>query len=447
MMDISDAETLVGDLVARAKKSGADAADAVVFSGSALSVAWRLGELEDLDRSDSFDLGLRVFVGDQQANVSTTDPAPANLDDLVDRALAMARVAPPDEFAGLADADDLAHEFPKLDLDEPGEPDPQWLMDQARACEDAARAHDGVTNSEGASAGWGRRHVAMAASNGFSGSHTGTNSSISVSVIAGEGLGMERDYGYTSTRFRSDLEAPEEIGRRAAERAVKRLGADKMPTRPMPVVFEPRIADSMIGHLISAITGPSIARGTSFLKECMGEQIFDGSINIIEDPHVTRGRRSKPFDGEGVACHRRHLIENGRLTTWLLDCRSARQLDLPTTGHASRGTSGPPSPSATNVWIEAGGQTPDELMAGIKDGLYVTEMIGFGVNQVTGDYSRGASGFRIRNGELAEPVSEITIAGNLKDMFTNMTPADDLEFRYGFDAPTLRIDGMTVAGR
>ena len=332
-------------------------------------------------------------------------------------------------------------------LDEPGEPDPQWLMDQARACEDAARDHDGITNSEGASAGWGRRDIAMAASNGFSGSHTGTNSSISVSVIAGKDLGMERDYDYTSARFRTDLEAPEEVGRRAALRTVKRLGADKMPTRPMPVIFEPRNANSMIGHLIGAISGPSIARGTSFLKESMGEVIFDSAINVIEDPHIVRGRRSKPFDGEGVACHRRHLIENGRLTTWLLDCRSARQLDLATTGHASRGTSGPPSPSATNVWVEAGNQTPAELMGDIDDGLYVTEMIGFGVNQVTGDYSRGASGFRIRNGELAEPVSEITIAGNLTDMFANMTPADDLEFRFGFDAPTLRIDGMTVAGR
>jgi PmbA protein len=447
MTEFSDPETLVGDLVARAKKAGAEAADAVAFRSSALHVAWRLGELEDLDRSDSLDLGLRVFVGNRQANVSTTDPSPANLDELVERAIAMARLAPPDEFAGLAAPEDLAGDIPDLELDEPGEPDPQWLIDQARACEDAARANDAITNSEGATAGWGRRHVAMAATNGFAGGHSGTHASIGTAVIAGAGLGMERDYDFTSARFRTDLEAPEEVGRRAAERTVKRLGAEKMPTRTMPVVFEPRVAGSLIGHLTSAITGPSIARGTSFLKDRMGELLFDSAINIVEDPHVHRGLRSKPFDGEGVACHRRHLIEGGRLTTWLLDCRSARQLHLPTTGHASRGASGPPSPGPTNVWLEPGSQTPAELMADIMDGLFVTELIGFGVNQVTGDYSRGASGFRIRNGELAGPVSEITIAGNLKNMFVNMTPADDLKHRYGTDAPTVRIDGMTVAGR
>jgi len=447
MTEFSDPETLVGDLVDRAKKAGADAADAVAIKGSALTVSWRLGELEDLDRSDAVDLGLRVFVGQRQANVSSTDPSPQSLNDLVERVLAMARAAPPDEFAGLAAPEELATEIPDLDLDEGGEPDPQWLMDQARACEDAARADPRITNSEGASASWGRSTIAMAASNGFSGGYSGTRSSIGISVIAGEGLAMERDYDHTSARFRSDLEPADVIGRRAAERTIRRIGPEKMPTRPMPVVFDPRVAGGMIGHLIGAITGPSITRGTSFLMDRLGELVFDSAIEIVEDPHVHRGLRSKPFDGEGVACHRRHLIEAGRLTTWLLDCRSARQLHLPTTGHASRGTSGPPSPSATNVWIEPGNRSPAELMADIKDGLYVTELIGFGVNQVTGDYSRGASGFRIRNGELAGSVSEITIAGNLKDMFRDMIAADDLEFRYGVDAPTLRIDGMTVAGR
>jgi PmbA protein len=447
MTEFSDPETLAGDLVARAKKAGADAADAVAIRSTALTVAWRMGEFEDLDRADEHDLGLRVFVGQQQANVSTTDPSQQSLDGLVERALAMARVAPPDEFAGLAAPEELATEIPDLELDEPGEPEPQWLIDQARACEDAARDNPGITNSEGASASWGRSTMAMAATNGFSGGQSGTRAAIGTAVIAGSGLGMERDYESTSARFRSDLEAPEEIGRRAAERTVRRLGAEKMPTKPMPVVFEPRVAGSLIGHLIGAITGPSIARGTSFLMDRIGEIVFDSGIEIVEDPHVRRGLRSKPFDGEGVASKRRHLIEGGRLTTWLLDCRSARQLHLTTTGHASRGTSGPPSPSATNVWIEPGGQTPAELMADIKDGLYVTELIGFGVNQVTGDYSRGATGFRIRDGELTGSVSEITIAGNLKDMFLHMTPADDLEHRYGIDAPTIRIDGMTIAGR
>jgi PmbA protein len=447
MTEFSDPETLVGDLVERAKQAGADAADAVAIRGSALTVAWRMGEFEDLDRSDATDLGLRVFVGQRQANVSTTDPSPQNLDDLVERALAMARIAPPDEYAGLAEPQDLATDIPALELDEGGEPDPQWLIDQARACEDAARVEPRITNSEGASASWGRSTIAMAASNGFSGGFSGTRSSIGLSVIAGEGLHMERDYAQTSARFRDDLEPPDVIGRRAAERTVRRLGAEKVPTRPMPVVFDPRVSGGLISHLVGAITGPSIARGTSFLKDCLGELVFDSAIKIVEDPHVRRGLRSKPFDGEGVACRRRHLIDGGRLTTWLLDCRSGRQLHLPTTGHASRGTSGPPSPSATNVWIEPGSQSPAELMADIKDGLFLTELIGFGVNQVTGDYSRGASGFRIRDGELAGSVSEITIAGNLKDMFRNMVPANDLEHRYGIDAPTVRIDGMTVAGR
>ena len=446
MMEFFDPATLVGELVARAKKAGADAADSVAFQSSALTVTWRLGEFEELDRSDMHDLGLRVFVGDRQANVSTTDPSPALLDELVERAVAMARVAPPDEFAGLADPKDLATEIPDLERDEPGEPDPQWLIDQARACEDVARANPAITNSEGASASWRRGSFAMAASNGFTGGHGGTRASIGISVIAGEGLGMERDYDFTSARFRTDLDRPEDVGQRAAERVLKRIGAEKMPTKTMPVIFEPRVADSLIGHLVGAITGPSIARGTSFLKECLGELVFDSAINIVEDPHVPRGLRSKPFDGEGVGGRRRNLIEDGRLTTWLLDCRSARQLGLTTTGHASRGSSGPPSPGASNVWIEPGTQTPAELMADIKDGLYITELIGFGVNQVTGDYSRGASGLRIRNGELDGSVSEITIAGNLKDMFHNMIPADDLEHRFGVDAPTVRIDGMTIAG-
>lgn len=446
MTELSDAETLAGDLIARAEKAGADAADAVIFNSTALDVRARLGELEDLERSESFDLGLRVFVGQRQANISTTDTDDAALDDLVARAIAMARVAPPDEFAGLADAAELAHDIPDLDLDEPGEPEPATLIDQALACEGAARSANGITNSEGAEVGWHRSTAVMAATNGFTGGFVGTQTAITASVIAGEGLGMERGYHFTAARFTEDLDPPEDVGSEAARRALSHLGGTKMPTKPVPIVFEPRMANSILGHLTGAITGPSIARGTSFLVDRMGDAIFDSSINIVEDPHVRRGLRSRPFDGEGVACQPRHLIEDGRLTTWLLDCRSARQLHLTTTGHASRGTSGPPSPGASNVTMQPGEQTPAELMADIKDGLYVTGLIGFGVNQVTGDYSRGASGFRIVDGELAGPITEVTIAGNLVDMFANLTPANDLEIRHGFDAPTLRIEGMTVGG-
>lgn len=447
MTDLLDDETLAGDLIARATKAGADAADAIIFRSTSLEVAWRMGELENLERSESFDLGLRVFVGQCQANVSTTDPATATLDELVERAIAMARVAPPDEYAGLAEPGELAETIPELDLDEPGEPEPQDMIDEVHACEDAARAPAGITNSEGATSSWRRGSAAMAATNGFAGSFVGTQAGLTAAVIAGEGLHMERCYDYSSARFRCDLRSAEEIGQLAAERALRRIGGRKVSTAPMPVVFSPLVSSSVLGHLTQAISGPSIARETSFLANRMGEMVFDSKINIIEDPHLRRGLRSRPFDGEGVACQRRNLIEAGHLTTWLLDCRSARQLDLSTTGHAVRRVSSPPSPGATNVWMEPGEQTPEALMADIKDGIYVTELIGFGVNQVTGDYSRGASGFRIENGEMTHPVTEITIAGNLNDMFRHTTPADDLVIQFGFDAPTLRVDGMTVAGQ
>ncbi|MGH7029485.1 MAG: TldD/PmbA family protein, partial [Stellaceae bacterium] len=309
-----------------------------------------------------------------------------------------------------------------------------------------ALAVKGVTNSEGAEAGWGRSMVALAASNGFAGCYSGSSSGISASVIGGAGTGMERDYDYSSAVYAADLRDPAEIGRSAGERAVKRLGARKMPTARVPVVFDPRVARSFISALLGAISGPSIARGTSFLKDRLGQRIFPEAITIIDDQHRRRGLRAKPFDGEGIANRRRAIIDQGVLTTWLLDLRSARQLGMTTTGHAARGTSSPPGPSATNVWIEPGALSPKALIADIESGFYVTEMMGFGVNGVTGDYSRGAAGFWIDKGEIAFPVSEMTVAGNLKDMFARLVAADDLEFRAGTDAPTLRIDDLTVAG-
>jgi PmbA protein len=288
--------------------------------------------------------------------------------------------------------------------------------------------------------------VTLATSEGFLGGYAGTSRSLSVSVIAGEGTQMERDYAYATARHRDDLEKAEDIGRRAAERALKRLNPRKVGTQSLPVVFDPRVGPSLVGHFAGAISGTSIARGVSFLKDRMGQKVFAEGVSIIDDPHRLRGLRSKPFDGEGVANRRQTLIDNGVLTTWLLDSASARQLGLQTTGHASRGTGGPPGPSATNLYMAAGHVSPEDLLAGVKSGLYVTELIGQGVNSVTGDYSRGASGFWIENGELAYPVSEITIAGNLKDMYLNLTPANDLTFRYGTDTPTLRLEGMTIAG-
>ena len=437
---------LLDDLLARAKAAGAEAADAVLFDSVSLSHAQRLGELERLEREESRDLGLRVLLGKHQAFVSSTDTSSDALDELVERALAMARSVPEDAYCGLAEPQELAREIPEIDLRDPAEPTPEVLIARAKACEDAARAVPGVTNSEGAEAGWSSSRIALAASNGFAGGYAVSRHSMGVSVLAGEGLGMERDYDFTTKAYGADLEDPAEIGRRAGEKAVKRLGARKPETGKFPVVYDPRVAGGLIGHLASAISGPAVARGTSFLKDSLGEGVFAPGITIVDDPHRPRGLRSKPFDGEGIANARRNVVEDGRLTTWIMSLSSARQLGLKTTGHAARGTSGPPGPATTNLFMEPGQLSPAELMADIAQGFYVTEMMGMGVNTVTGDYSRGASGFWISNGELAHPVNEVTVAGNMKDMFLNLTPADDLEFRYGTDAPTLRVEGMTVAG-
>ncbi len=313
--------------------------------------------------------------------------------------------------------------------------------------EEAARGVPGVTNSEGAEGGWGRSAVALAASNGFRRGYAGSHSSLSVSVVAGNGTAMERDYDFTSAVYGSDLEDPAVVGRRAGERAVKRLNPRKAATARVPVVFDPRVANSLLGHLAGAINGAGIARGISFLKDKLGERVFPAGIDVIDDPHRRRGLGSRPFDGEGLPNRRLALVEDGILRSWILDLRSARQLGLKSTAHAARGTSSPPSPSTTNLHLAPGKLSPRELMADIESGFYCTELIGFGVNNVTGDYSRGAAGFWIERGEIAYPVSEITIAGNLKEMFLHLTPADDLAFRYRTNAPTLRVEGMTVAGR
>jgi PmbA protein len=437
---------LLQDLVGRARKAGADAADAVLFEGVSLSHARRLGKVEKLERSESQDLGLRVLVGKRQAIVSSSDRSPKMLAELVERTLAMAHAVPEDPFCGIADPEEITGEWPVLDMLDPEEPSAEALIERARAAEDAAMAVEGITNSEGAEAGWGRSRIALVASNGFAGTYAGSSHGVSASVIGGSGTQMERDYDFASAVYAADLRDPAEIGRSAGERAVRRLGARKMPTGNCPVVFDPRVARSFISHLLNSISGPSIARGTSFLKDKLGQRIFPEAITLTEDPHRPRGHRSKPFDAEGLANRRRALIDKGVLTTWLLDLRSARQLGLKSTGHASRGTASPPGPSATNIWIEPGPMTPAELMADIKSGFYVTELMGMGVNGLTGDYSRGAAGFWIENGAVAFPVSEMTVAGNLNDMFARLVAASDLEFRTGADSPTLRIDGLTVAG-
>jgi PmbA protein len=446
-MSIPASLDLLDDLLSRARRAGADAADAVLVQGAALTVAERLGRPEKLERAEGRDLGLRVFVGKRQAIVSSTDFSPRALDELAGRAVAMAKAVPEDPFCGLAEVDEIARSAPELDLCDPEEPATETLIARVREAEAAARAVPGVTNSEGAEAGWSRSLVALAASNGFRNGYAVSHSAISASVIAGEGTAMERDYDFSSAVYAAELEPAERIGRRAGEKAVKRLNPRKVATAKVPIVFDPRVANSLIGHLAGAINGASIARGISFLKDKLGERIFPAGTDIVDDPHRRRGLRSRPFDGEGLPNARRLLVEDGVLKTWVLDLRSARQLGLKSTGNASRGTSSPPGPSTTNLYLAPGKQSPAELIADIGSGFYCTELIGFGVNNVTGDYSRGAAGFWIEGGQIAYPVSEITIAGNLKDMFLHLNAADDLVFRYGSDAPTVRIEGMTVAGR
>ena len=440
-------EGLAEPLLAAARRAGADAADVIIVHGISQSVSVRLGATETVERAEGRDLGLRVFVGKRQAIVSSTDFTRATLDKLAERAVVMARAVPEDPYCGLADPARHAKRIPSLDLADDGVPSTEALLALAAETEDAARAVKGITNSEGADCGFSRSAITLATSDGFFGTYASTRYSLSVSVLAGDGLDMQRDYDYAVAIHRADLKAPAELGRNAGERTVRRLKPRKAESGRVPVIYEQRLAGGLLGHLAGAISGAAVARGTSFLKDKLGQIVFAGGLNVIDDPSRQRGLRSRPFDGEGVAPTRRALIENSVLTTWLLDSRAARQLGLATTGHASRGTSGPPSPSPSNLYLEPGTITPEALIKDIGRGLYLTELIGMGVNGVTGDYSRGAAGFWIENGTLAFPVNEVTVAGNLKDMFRAIRPANDLVFRAGIDAPTLAIDGMTVAGR
>ena len=447
MLTPEQALTRATDLIAVAKRAGADAADTVYAASASTSVEMRLGALEDVSRSESQEIGLRVFVGSKSATASSSDLSGDALGTLVERVVAMARLAPDDAYAGLAPEALISHgPFADFDIDDGGEVAPEALRAAALEGEDAARAVPGITNSQGASASAGRSVMALATSHGFAGVSGGSSHGISESVLAGEGGDMQRDYAYHSVRHRSDLDAPADTGRLAGDRTVARMNPVRLKSGPMPIVYDPRTGSSLIGHLIGAITGAAIARKTSFLLEALGTAVFDSGVTIVDDPWRVRGLRSRAFDGEGLATKPGELIDAGVLTGWIAESASARQLGIAPTGHAARGISGAPGAGPSNVHMAAGTVTPAALMADIKDGFYVTELIGMGVNGLTGDYSRGASGFRIVNGELAGAVSEVTIAGNLKDMFAALTPADDLNFRYAMNVPTIRVDGMTVAG-
>ncbi|HBM90886.1 MAG TPA: modulator protein [Rhodospirillaceae bacterium] len=445
-MEDDNARQLLNDLICAAKEKGADSVDAVFAQGDSLSVSWRGGKVDMLERAEGADLGLRAFIGQKQASCSTSDMSKEALKEIVDRVLSMAKAAPEDPYCGLADEGDIAKNFPSLDLSDDFDIEAPHLIELAREMEKVALDVEGVSQCESTNAGASKSSVFLAASNGFSGGYERTHYALSASALAGEGTAMERDGESVSVTHKADLPCPFEIGKKAGEKAVKNLGARKMPSCQASVVFHPEEAAGLLGNFAGVIKGSAIARGTSFLKEFMGKQVFAEGITIIDDPFRMRGLRSRSFDGEGLLPEKRTIVENGVLQTWLLDLRSARQLGLKSTGHASRGTSGVPAPSPNNFYMNGGPLIPQELMSDIKEGFYVTETMGMGVNGVTGDYSLAARGFWIEDGEISFPVNEMTIAGNLKEMFLHMTPANDLVFRHGIDAPTLRVEGMTIAG-
>ena len=433
----------VAELVEAAKRAGADAADAVVMRSRSSSVSVRLGKVEGTESAESDDMSLRVFVGHRVASVSAA--MNSNAVELAERAVAMAKVSPEDPYQSLADPHRLATEILDLELVDPTEVAAERLTQDALAAEEAALAVEGVTNSSGASASAGAGGLVLATSHGFVGAYSATRFSRAVSVIAGTGTGMETDYDYSSRLHFADLEAPEKIGRTAGERAVRRLNSRRIKTGVYPVVYDPRMARGIAGSIAAAINGASVARKTSFLRDKMGQQIASTGITITDEPLRRRGPSSRPFDGEGVRGEKLVPVENGVLNSWMLSTSVARELGLETNGRGVRGASSVTA-SSTNFAIEPGDVSPEDLIASIQSGFYVTDLFGHGTNLITGDYSRGAAGFWIENGEIAYPVSEITIASNLKDMFMRMVPANDLDRNFGTAAPTLLIEGMTVAG-
>lgn len=443
-----DSENLLSrasELIDRAIQAGADKADAVIIRSRSRSVSVRLGKVEGTESSESDDFALRVFVGNRVASVSANPGFDIKV--LADRAVSMAKVSPEDPYACLADEANLAHSYPDLELYDPTEVSTDQLRDAALAAEQAALDVAGVTNSSGAGASAGAGGLVLVTSHGFAGSYMGSRFGHSVSVIAGEGTKMERDYDFDSRLYYADLDDPALIGRRAAERAVKRINPRQVDTGSnVTVVFDPRIARGFVGHIAGAINGASVARKTSFLRDKMGQQVLKAGLNITDDPLVVRGSSSRPFDGEGVKGERMVMVEDGVLKHWFLSTSTGRELGLSTNGRGVRGGTSV-SPASTNLALEPGDIAPEDLIRQIGNGFYVTELIGQGVNMITGEYSRGATGFWIENGELSFAVSEVTIASNLKDMFMRLTPASDIDRKFGVASPTIAIEGMTLAGR
>ena len=431
--------------LAAAKKAGADAADAIAIRSTDISTSIRHGKPESIEQAESVGLGLRVFVGQSSATISTSETSAESLAHIAQQAVAIARVAPPDAYARLADEARLATTIAALEVDA-HIPDMASLQRLAREAEAAGLGHPGITNSEGADASASRSEVALATSHGFAGSYANSRYAISLSLIAGSGAAMQRDYDYAYVTHFADLPAPDTVGHEAAARTLARMHPRKIASQTAPIYFDPRAGRQLLSAFASAISGSSITRGTSFLKECLGKPVFGKNIRITDDPFRPRGLGSRAFDAEGVAVRPMDFVHGGELKSWLLDTRSANQLGLATTGHASRGLASAPYPSTSNFYLHAGEQTPEALMREIGDGFYVTETIGHGTNLITGDFSVGASGYWITGGTRAFPVSEVTIAGNLRELFATLIPASDLAFRYATNVPTLAIPHMTIAG-
>jgi PmbA protein len=446
MQSPQDAQRIAESLAELGIAAGATAADALYAAERSSGVQVRLGEIDNVSRSEGEQVGLRLFVGQRSATVASSDLSAEALGVLVERCLAMAKEAPEDPFAGLAPGDFLQRgELPFLDAEDAREPDPEVLRARALEAEHAALAVEGVTNSSGASASASATTIALATSGGFSGAYRTTGHGCSATMIAGEGPTMQRDHAWHSARHLDDLEGASEIGRRAGARAVARLN----PTRPKPgkypVLFDPRVSSTLLGHFCGAISGAAIARKMSFLLGRIGEKVFSPGVTIVDDPLRLRGLRSRPFDGEGVRVSRQELVSGGVLNSWIAESASARQLGIQPTGHAARGVGGAPSAAPSNLYLTPGARSREQLLAAFPEAVLIIELIGQGVNPVTGDYSRGAVGFMVRSGEIAEPVAEITVASNLVDMFATLEPGSDLEFRRGIDAPTVLVPAMTVA--
>ena len=439
---------LTDALLSAAQKAGAEAADALAVSGQSLTVDLRQRRLEQAERAEGTEIGLRVLIRGRQACVSASDTSAATIAALAERAVAMAREAPTDPNAGLADPSQLtaARDAAWLDLCDPSpEPAAAALEDQARAAEAAALAAKGITQVE-TSATWSRREMYLAATNGFAGGYARSSHSLSATAFCGTGTGMERDWAGEGRVYGADMPGAVGIGQLAAERALARLGAVKPPTGHFPVLFDERVAASLVGHVLSAINGTAVARGASWAIGLMDQPLLPPGMSLTENPHRPRIGASRPFDAEGLATTPRALVQDGVLRSWVLDLATGRKLGLPSTGNAARGTSAPPSPSTTCIDLTQGSHSRDDLLAQMGTGLLVTSMIGSTINPTTGDYSRGASGWWVEGGRLLHPVHECTIAGNLKDMLRRIIPANDARDHLSIRVPSLLVEGLTLAG-